>query len=198
MSDPAGFDRPGRLSSESRARLLALARTTLDRYLGDGSLPGPRAECFPDPRVAGLFVSLHAGDRLRGCVGIMGAGASLDDLVAECAAAAARDSRFAPVRLDELERISIEISILGTARPVSSPSEITAGEDGLIVTMGGQRGVLLPQVARERGWDATRFIEEACSKAGLRRDAWRAGACVEAFPAEVFGERAPLRPVGAT
>jgi len=198
MTVPAGINRPGPTPSESRSRLLALARATLDRYLGDGSIPGVRAGSLPDVPVAGVFVSLHAGARLRGCVGILGASASLDDLVAECAVAAAGDTRFAPVTMEELAGISIEISILGTARAVNSPSEVRIGEDGVIVTLGGRRGVLLPQVAGERGWNAIQFVEEACSKAGLRRDAWRAGARLEVFAAEVFGESAPGSPRAAT
>jgi AMMECR1 domain-containing protein len=65
---------------------------------------------------------------------------------------------------------------------------VEIGRDGLIITLHGHRGLLLPQVPVEHGWDRARFVEEACRKAGLPRDAWKYGAAVEAFSAEVFGD----------
>ena len=66
--------------------------------------------------------------------------------------------------------------------------EIVIGRDGLIVTSGLQRGVLLPQVATEHRWDRPTFLENVCRKAGLPADAWRRGAQLERFEAVVFGE----------
>jgi AMMECR1 domain-containing protein len=52
--------------------------------------------------------------------------------------------------------------------------------------------LLLPQVPVEHGWDRTTFLEQACRKAGLALDAWRKGAVIEAFTAEVFGDKNAL------
>jgi uncharacterized protein (TIGR00296 family) len=64
--------------------------------------------------------------------------------------------------------------------------DIEAGRHGLVITLGSRRGLLLPQVAVEFGWDAPTFLQETCHKAGLPPDAWERGAIIEAFTAEVF------------
>jgi hypothetical protein len=110
-------------------------------------------------------------------------------VITRCARAAAlEDPRFRPVRPEELAEITIDISVLSPPR-VTKAEEIESGKHGLIVSRGYRRGVLLPQVATERGWGAQRFLEEACAKAGLEREAWRAaGVMIETFTAEAFGE----------
>jgi uncharacterized protein len=59
----------------------------------------------------------------------------------------------------------------------------------VIVEHGRRRGLLLPQVATEHAWDVETFLHHACLKAGLPPDAWRHGARVAVFDAQVFGER---------
>jgi len=109
--------------------------------------------------------------------------------VTRCAVAAcSADPRFPPVTPAELEQIEIEISLLGPLEPITGPQEIEIGAHGLVVEMGWQRGLLLPQVATEWKWDAEAFLAHTCHKAGLPRDAWRHGAKVWRFEAEVFGE----------
>jgi uncharacterized protein (TIGR00296 family) len=83
--------------------------------------------------------------------------------------------------------LDIEI-LLGPLEPIMSAG-IVVGRDGLVVERGRQRGLLLPQVATEWGWDAATFLAHTCQKAGLPRDAWKQGAQVWRFEAEVFGER---------
>jgi uncharacterized protein (TIGR00296 family) len=90
------------------------------------------------------------------------------------------------LRREELSHTSIEISLLGPKRTILEPQELRLGVEGLIISQEGRRGLLLPQVATERGWDALQFFEETCAKAGLKPDAWRTGATVVAFQAEVF------------
>jgi uncharacterized protein (TIGR00296 family) len=90
--------------------------------------------------------------------------------------------------LADLDAIDIEISLLGPLEPVADPQDIVVGRDGLVVERGWSRGLLLPQVATEWGWGAEQFLEHTCQKAGLPRDAWRKGATVWRFEAEVFGE----------
>ena len=105
---------------------------------------------------------------------------------------ACRDSRFVynPVKADELEELDIEISYLTPMKRVKETDEIVVGRHGLLMSMGGRRGVLLPQVAYERGWTREEFLGQTCRKAGLPLDAWkRAEAEIYSFEAEVFGER---------
>lgn len=114
----------------------------------------------------------------------------LADVVARSAInAALNDTRFLPVRADEISELEIEISVLSALERIL-PEAITAGEHGLLVVRGPLRGLLLPQVASERNWTAVRFLEETCVKAGLPRDAWRDPATeVYGFTAEIFTER---------
>jgi len=138
---------------------------------------------------AGAFVTLHRFGRLRGCVGQLASNDALVGVVAYCAMAAALDDpRFSPLTAPELEGIAIEISVLSPLAEIS-PKEIEPGRHGLLISQGGRRGVLLPQVAEEFGWSATRFLEETCVKAGLERDAWtQPGTRVQGFTAEIFSE----------
>ena len=126
---------------------------------------------------------------MRGCVGYILPTCSVYRAVAETARAAAfDDNRFPPVAQEEVRRLEIELSILSLARPIQ-PEEVEVGRHGLLISWHGQRGLLLPQVPVERAWDRTIFLEQACRKAGLLPDAWQRGATIEAFTAEVFGDK---------
>jgi AmmeMemoRadiSam system protein A len=186
-----------RLSSEEKALLLQLARSTLEARLGGERAAAPDASrltrALRSP--AGAFVSLHRQGELRGCVGIPEARLPLYRAVMDAAVSAAfADPRFSALGAAELAGLEIEISVLTESRPIA-PDEIQIGIHGLMVSRGRIRGLLLPQVALERGWDARRFLAETCRKAGLDPDAWRGGARVEAFQAEVFGEQSETREV---
>jgi AmmeMemoRadiSam system protein A len=102
-------------------------------------------------------------------------------------AAASEDTRFDPVRREEAPNLKISLSILSTLSPVEA-NQVEIGRHGLVVSMAGRRGLLLPQVPVEHEWDRVTFLEQTCRKAGLPLDAWRMGATLEAFTAEVFGE----------
>jgi len=122
-------------------------------------------------------------------VGFVEAGASLYQTVIETARAAAfEDTRFWPVTREELGGLQISLSILTKPKPIST-EQVEVGRHGLIVGMGGRRGLLLPQVPVENNWDRITFLEQTCRKAGLPLDAWQKGAAIEAFTAEVFGEQ---------
>jgi len=181
----------GALSDEARAELLALARGTLEAHFRGEPPPrldSDRAATFGEPR--GLFVTLHKAGRLRGCIGTLAPTGDLTRVVSEFAKRAAfEDPRFAPLEERELSECQLEISVLTAPRPVSSPEEIEIGRDGLILELGGRRGLLLPQVATEWGFDRERFLGEVSVKAGLPPNAWRRpDAKVFAFRAEVFSE----------
>ena len=104
-------------------------------------------------------------------------------------AAALSDPRFQPVTPDETPSLHVEISVLSIPEEIA-PEQIMIGRHGLIITQGWHRGLLLPQVPVTWEWDRERFLEETCLKAGLPTDAWKKGARIEAFTAEVFEEPA--------
>ncbi len=126
--------------------------------------------------------------QLRGCVGYALPIAPLYRAVAETARAAAfDDSRFLPVTLEEASQLEVSLSVL--SRLVSIlPEAVEVGRHGLLICDGVHRGLLLPQVPVEYGWDRETFLEQTCRKAGLPLDAWRQTATIEAFTAEVFSD----------
>lgn len=177
------------LSLEERRALLALARQAIQAHLTHGPKPVLQVAAGSVPRKLGAFVSLHVGDELRGCIGYVQADRPLGEVVESCAvAAASEDPRFAHLTLSELADARIEISVLGPIEPVADFNEITIGRHGLIACQGYCKGLLLPQVATEHRWDRDTFLSHTCLKAGLRRDAWKHGAQISKFEAEVFAE----------
>jgi AmmeMemoRadiSam system protein A len=177
------------LADREKQLLLELARRALTAGVEKReSIPDfPADEVLREP--GGAFVTLHRRGRLRGCVGQLPSKEPLVEVVAHCAKAAAlEDPRFKPVRTDEIAEIEIELSILSGLEDVTL-GRIEAGKHGLVVSRGWQRGVLLPQVATEFKWQAARFLEETCVKAGLEREAWKDPQTrIQAFTAEVFSE----------
>ncbi len=177
------------LRSEDKQALLGIARNAISLALMGGrqleaSAPGGELEAC-----GGAFVTLHKRGRLRGCIGRLSADESLANVVAECAVSAAtQDPRFPPLRAVELAELEIEISVLSEIEE-ARPEQVEPGLHGLVVSRGGRRGVLLPQVAREHGWLRERFLEETCRKAGLDTNAWKDPETrVEIFTAEMFSE----------
>jgi AmmeMemoRadiSam system protein A len=178
----------GEFTSAERALLLQLAHDSIVSALEKREIPlEPPTDHLAELR--GAFTSLYIGGELRGCVGFVLAVNSVYRAVAETARAAAfEDTRFHPVTLEEARHLQIELSILSPPREVL-PEAVEIGRDGLIISMHSRRGLLLPQVPLEHHWDRVTFLEQTCRKAGLPPDAWRMGATVEAFAAEVFGEK---------
>jgi|SRR5579871_4179566 len=181
----------GEFSPEERAQLLQLAHESVLAALEDRSIPvDPPSAHFAEPR--GAFTSLYLHGQLRGCVGYLLPVAPVFQAVADTARAAAlEDSRFRPVTVEEAPHLAIELSILSPPKPIA-PDAVEIGRHGLLISMAGRRGLLLPQVAIEHGWDRITFLEQTCRKAGLPKDAWQKGALIEAFTAEVFGEKEAL------
>jgi AmmeMemoRadiSam system protein B/AmmeMemoRadiSam system protein A len=188
------------LTPEEQGYLLDLARHRIESAVGAaGAAPAGRpTERLLEPRAA--FVTLKLDGRLRGCLGIIEPRKALRDTVAEMAKAAATgDPRFYPLEKDELPGVEIEISVLSALRAVRYPSDIIVGTHGLVIESGARRGLLLPQVAEEAGWDAESFLEHACEKADLPADAWKDERTrIFVFTAEVFGAKPKGSPPAAT
>jgi AmmeMemoRadiSam system protein A len=136
------------------------------------------------------FVTLFVAGELRGCIGTSERVRPLHRVVTDMArAAASRDWRFPALSTSDLASLTIEISVLSAERSIRAPREIEIGRHGIDLRLGHARGLLLPQVALEHGFDAERFLVETCRKADLPADAWRdVRADIRVFEAEVFGE----------
>jgi AmmeMemoRadiSam system protein A len=180
------------IPSASQKRLLALARETLESFVRGIERP---AEEIGDRYLLsadyGAFVSLHRRKELRGCIGTCFPTAPLYETVVEMTeAAASRDRRVDPILPAELADIRIDISVLSPLEPVENPLALEAGKYGLHVTRGKQRGVLLPQVAVQYGWDMETFLAQLCVKAGLSKNDWkRPETKLSAFTALIIEER---------
>jgi AmmeMemoRadiSam system protein A len=189
---------PGRLSADDRRLLLEHARAAVLSNVNDGGHDGdgeaPVGPALTAPGAA--FVTLHVGGNLRGCIGTLERRRSLWSVVGDMAAAAAtRDPRFPPLDAADLRALTVEISVLTPDVVIHRPEEIEIGRHGLDVRRGGARGLLLPQVAVEHGFDRETFLSATCRKAGLPANAWRdAETELRVFEADVFGDdAAPLR-----
>src|SRR5688572_18997240 len=177
------------ISLDDQGRLLELAHRALEARVRHAGLPDIDNTLVPDVR-RGAFVSIFHDGELRGCLGRLNSQLPIARLVAQLAQAVAdSDPRFDRVTPQEIGSIGFEISVLTREREIQSVDEIEIGKHGLIVEQGTSRGLLLPQVPGEHGWDRDTFLDHTCLKAGLAADAWRRGARVFVFEAEVFGER---------
>jgi len=169
--------------------LVEIARDAVAEHVAGRKGGAPRVEDLPE--ASGAFVTLKKKGELRGCIGTLECRAPLAEEVARVAVCAAReDPRFEPVRASELDEIDVEVSVLGPLEQIDplDPTAIVIGVHGLVVERGYRRGLLLPQVATELNWDREAFLAHTCLKAGLPADAWRSGAKVYRFAAEVFGD----------
>lgn len=178
------------LTDAQRKALLDVARRAVEATARGGALPDTW-EPMVLPDASGVFVTIKRQGELRGCLGTLECKAPLADEVVRCAAdSASTDPRFAPVAADELTDLSLEISVLGPLERIDPARDqaIEIGRHGLVVEDGARRGLLLPQVATEWGWTMEQFLRQTCRKARLAEDAWRHGAAVYRFEAEVFGD----------
>jgi AmmeMemoRadiSam system protein A len=168
MRDPTPEPRP-------LDQLLDLAREAVRAAVEGRPAPRPNPASHPElapPRDA--FVTLTDGGELRGCMGTLGADLAVGEAVVHAAGmAATQDPRFWGVTAGELERLAVEVSVLGPPHPLADPADFVPGRDGIVVEARGRRALLLPQVATEMGWGTTEMLDAVCEKAGLRRDAWR-------------------------
>jgi AmmeMemoRadiSam system protein A len=178
----------GRLTSEARASLIAIARAGVAHGLGAGPAPRlPAGGPLAAPRAA--FVTLSVGGEVRASVGRLSPGEPLAASVAALAASAALDDpRQPPVAAGDLPSLSVRVAVLGPLRPLSEGAP-RPGLDGVAVSRGWHRGLLLPSAADGKGWPPGLFLKHACLAAGLpARAHLEPDARVEVFEVEEFGE----------
>ena len=179
MSVNVGFE----FFREEGVFLVGLARDAIERVLLSKEMPIPSDVSEKLTKEYGVFVTLNKQDRgshsLRGCIGLPYPVKPLTEAIIDSAVnAALNDPRFPPVSLKEMDSIIVEVSILTPPQeldvevPKDTPDRIEVGVDGLIVSRGNQRGLLLPQVAVDWAWDAEEFLTQCCLKAWLQPDAW--------------------------
>jgi AmmeMemoRadiSam system protein A len=183
---------PPAFTPEQRKILLGIGRAAIASGLVGDPLPDSppaAASSFPaltEPR--GAFTTIYLAGELRGCVGYALPVRPLFRAVAETARAAAfEDSRFGPITPAEAPSLQISLSVLSPLIPITA-AEVEIGRHGLLISSGTRRGLLLPQVPVEHGWDRETFLAQTCHKAGLPLDTWQKSATIEAFTAEVFGD----------
>ena len=174
--------------NEKHILLLTARKTITSRLTGQKAVdpeltPKLKEKC-------GAFVTLHKSGKLRGCIGYVEGIRPLFETVKEVSESSAfGDPRFPSVRLDELESIDIEISVLTPLKRIKSIDEIQVGVHGIMIKQGLYSGLLLPQVATEYGWDRETFLAHTCNKAGLPGECWREkNTEIEIFSAIIFGE----------
>ncbi|MCP4547938.1 MAG: AmmeMemoRadiSam system protein A [bacterium] len=161
-------------------KLPGLARWTLEQWLAgeDWEIGGPGLTADEDLPIDGLFVTLRINRRLRGCIGTVERQPSLDRTLRDLTLSAAiNDPRFPPLTADELPGVHISLSILTPPELIEDLSAVEIGKHGLIIERGSQRGLFLPEVATEWGWDLEEYLAELCQKAGLPRETWRQPGC---------------------
>jgi len=177
------------LRDEEKDVLVDIVKKTIQCKLDGKRSPGFQTESETLKEKSGAFVTLKKDGRLRGCIGYIEAKKPLYKTIEEMAIAAAfNDPRFPPLMRDELERLTLEISVLTPLKIIKNISEIVVGVHGIYIEISNRSGLLLPQVAIEYKWDVWTFLEETCCKAGLSPDAWKdEDTKIYIFSADVFG-----------
>jgi len=180
---------PELLTKKERKELLKIARETVVEYVTNRKVP---TVVTPSPGLnlhSGCFVTIKQKGELRGCIGNFISEQPLYLLVQEMAVSAAtRDPRFYPMKSEDLADFTLDISVLSPLERAASVEEIQVGTHGIYIVKGSYRGVLLPQVATEYGWNRDQFLQHTCIKAGLPQDAWQGECDIYIFSAQVFGE----------
>ncbi len=175
------------LTAKEKQLLLEIAREAVISYVQTGTIPKREVKNGSLQEKQGCFVCIKIDGMLRGCIGNFLSDKPLYQLVQEMAVSAAtRDPRFYPMKLEDLCAFDLEISVLSPLRKISSIEEIEVGIHGLYLEKNFSRGVLLPQVAVEYGWDRDTFLCQTSLKAGLGKDDWKEGTDIYTFSALVF------------
>jgi uncharacterized protein (TIGR00296 family) len=192
------------LTPKEAESLVRLARKAVEEHLKNGRvIDVPKDASRKLMERCGVFVTLKSVKQeekeLRGCIGFPYPTNPLTRAIIESAInSATRDPRFPPVSTEELDHILFEVSVLTPPQPVKVdkptdyPSNIKVGQDGLIVEKGYYKGLLLPQVPIEWGWDEEEFLCQCCIKAGLPPDSWLLkGTTIHKFSCIIAQETTP-------
>lgn len=176
-------------AKDEKRQLLMIAREAITSFISSGSLPPREVKSEKLNGMFGCFVTIKKEGKLRGCIGNFISDKPLYRLVQEMAVAAStRDPRFYPMKKPDLENFSLEISVLSPLQKIESIDDIQVGTHGIYMERNMHRGVLLPQVATEQGWDRETFLQQTALKAGMGRDDWKDNTDMYIFSAEVFNE----------
>lgn len=190
MPPPKGGVVNDKLNREEQKVLLELAREAITEIVATGKQSHREVNAPKLQGHLGCFVTIKREGALRGCIGNFCSDKPLYRLVQEMAVSAAtRDPRFYPMKEADLALgFHLEISVLSPLSKVESPEEVEVGNHGIYLEKNFARGVLLPQVAVEHGWDRETFLGQTSLKAGLKKDDWKEGADIYVFTAQVFSE----------
>lgn len=186
-------------SEEEGEKAVRITRSVIEAYVR-GERPSDIEYPPVFDRKGGVFVTLNrypSGD-LRGCIGYPEPVLKLKEALPQAAMSACRDPRFNPLGSEELDGIVVEVTLLTPPEeieydtPSELPKKISCGRDGLIISLGFNSGLLLPQVPVEYDWSEEEFLEHTCMKAGLPKDSWRQGSCtVKRFQGTIYAEVEP-------
>jgi uncharacterized protein len=186
---------PNMFTATEKQDLLTIARQAIARALSTPSQRKRPKEACPEyhgplAQPGGAFVTLRIAGHLRGCIGYVESQQPIAEVVDDVAVKAAlEDPRFPPLTNGELERTEIEVSVLSPMQEVKDVEEIEVGTHGIMMEKGNRRGLLLPQVAREYGWDRDEFLHNTAKKAGLPPGSWmEKGTRIFVFSADVITE----------
>ena len=177
-------------SKQEKIELLKLARDTIIANISGKTIPDKftKNDNFKEKR--GVFVTLHKDKELRGCIGYPLPMEPLYSAVIDNAiSASTQDPRFTPVSLEEFKDLSIEVSILTAPEEITDFNSIKIGQDGIIISSEFNKGLFLPQVPVEQGWNLEQYLSYGCLKAGLLHDEWKNNIKIEIFQAIVFSEK---------
>ena len=177
------------LTKSEQKELLRMARDTITSYITTGTTPSVGESSPGMQGQNGCFVTIKQQGRLRGCIGNFISDKPLVRLVQEMAiSAATQDPRFYRMKPEDLVDFDLEISVLSPLKKITSTDDIQVGKHGIYIIKNTYRGVLLPQVASEYGWDRETFLKHTCLKAGLPENAWKKQCDIYIFTALVFTE----------
>ena len=193
------FDPTIKLTDEDRRTALKIARYALESIVYDDVQPSPQevAAIFELndalTQKVGVFVTIKTGrgantpKEIRGCIGyvtgVMPLYMALIDLTYY---ASREDDRYKPICAEDMNKICLVISVMSPLIRCT-PDDVVVGRDGLVLDYEDNRGVYLPQIPIENGWDKPKFLEELCIKAGVSTDKWKdEKSILHRFTAQVF------------
>lgn len=183
---------------DEKRLLLQIAREAIVSFITTGAISGREVKSEKLQAKHGCFVTIKIEGKLRGCIGNFTSEIPLHQLIREMAVAAAtKDPRFYPMKKKDLEDFSLEISVISPLQKITGIDEIKVGTHGIYMERNVHRGLLLPQVQVEYGWDRETFLQQTALKAGMGRDDWKENTDIYIFSAEVFndGEMEPKKKI---